>query len=115
MEYFLFAGSLFPVLGIVATLHCRYATAGMLLSYFFYSQSHGITFACVSDMGKKKLQPLRLELDALKPFVEKDTEINKKMLISRCAGKVNYSMFTLLKQLDFYALGKDHNGNLFIV
>lgn len=69
----------------------------------------------MTNMSKRKLQPLRVNLDAIKPFVEKDTEISKRTLIARCAGKVNYHVFTFLKHLEFYALGKDHEGNLFIV
>ncbi len=66
-------------------------------------------------MKNRKIFPSSLDISPLKLFVESNTEIPKKEIISRCAGSIEYRLFQTIKQLIFYSIGKDSNGELYFV
>lgn len=64
---------------------------------------------------KKKSIPPLFDMATLAPFVEKDTELSKSDLISRCAGNVRYEVLQMVKLLQFFIIGKNENGELYLV
>ena len=64
---------------------------------------------------ERKQEVLPFDLSEIKPFVEKNTELPKTELIHRCGGLVSYYLLTLIKALIFYRIGKDEEGNLYLV
>jgi hypothetical protein len=60
-------------------------------------------------------QPGFINFAEAKDFIEHDVQVDKSTLISRCAGKVSYEFLQMLKIMQFHSIGKDHNGNLFLL
>jgi RNA-binding protein YhbY len=66
-------------------------------------------------MTRKTLPtPLLQYLEPITNYVEKDAEITKSTLLSRIAGKVEYSVLQIIKQLVFYKISKNENNELTI-
>jgi hypothetical protein len=63
---------------------------------------------------QRKPRPAPFDLTPIAPFVETNTDLPKSALIERIAGKVNYSFLTLMKMLQFYTIGKDEKGELYL-
>ena len=64
---------------------------------------------------ERKQEVLPFDLSEIKPFVERNIEIPKTELIQRCAGLVNYYLLNMIKVLIFYRIGKDEEGNLYLI
>jgi hypothetical protein len=58
------------------------------------------------------LQPCWKELDS---YLEPGTEVSKGVIIERVAWHVSYYLFTTLKLMSFYRIGKDERGEIYIV
>jgi len=56
-----------------------------------------------------------MDLSFLSPFLESDVEIDKITLIKRCTGKINQALLSLIKIIIFYRVGKDEQGNIYLV
>ena len=56
-----------------------------------------------------------IHIEALEPFVERETELPKVELLHRIAGKVQDKFVSLLTLLQFYRIGKDQEGNVYLV
>ena len=56
--------------------------------------------------------PPYIPQDQLTRFVESQTQISKETLVSRLAGNVDYSVFYLMKILQFNCIMKDAEGRL---
>lgn len=63
---------------------------------------------------KKLPDPLLTYLSPIAPYVETETEIDKTSLISRIAGKVEYSVLQIVKCLVFYRISKNEEGELML-
>jgi hypothetical protein len=64
---------------------------------------------------RKKPIPQFMDLSEVKPFIESNCEVEKDLLIHRIAGSVSYSILQIIKMIVFSRIGKDHNGNLYLV
>jgi hypothetical protein len=58
------------------------------------------------------LQPCWKELDN---YLEPGTEVSKGVIIERVAWHVSYYLFTTLKLMSFYRIGKDDKGEIYIL
>jgi hypothetical protein len=58
------------------------------------------------------LQPCWKELDN---YLEQGTEVSKGVIIERVAWHVSYYLFTMLKLMTFYRIGKDNKGEIYIL
>jgi hypothetical protein len=58
------------------------------------------------------LEPCWKELDY---FIEPGTEVSKRDLIERISWHVSYYLFTTLKLMSFYRIGKDGKGEIYIL
>lgn len=63
----------------------------------------------------KKPVPQFINFSEAANFIETDVEVEKETLIERCAGKVSYEFFQMIKLLGFHSIGKSHDGTLYII
>ncbi len=58
---------------------------------------------------------LQVDLTPLYPFIEKEKELSKEELLQRTAGKIEYPIIQLLKQIEFYSINKNEDGSLYLL
>lgn len=66
-------------------------------------------------MSSNKNQPLPVDITPLDPFIEPGTELPKSEVIHRFAGVVSRVLLNALKLYVFYRIGKDNDGQLYLV
>ena len=56
-----------------------------------------------------------IHIEALEPFVERETELPKETLLHRIEGKVSNAFALMLSMIQFYRIGKDDQGKMYLV
>jgi hypothetical protein len=61
------------------------------------------------------MEPLQPCFKELEPFIQPGEEVPKKDLLEIIAYKVSYYAITTLKLITFHRIGRDENGNLYLL
>ncbi|GEO08995.1 hypothetical protein [Segetibacter aerophilus] len=58
---------------------------------------------------------LELNYRQLEPFVDGKEELTKNELLEKCAGEISFDLLQNLKELMFSKIGKNAEGELYVV
>ena len=51
----------------------------------------------------------------LENYLRENEELTKNELLEKCAGEIEYDLLQNIKELDFSKIGKDKNGELYLI
>ena len=66
-------------------------------------------------MKYKFSKALNVDYSVLDKYINENEELTKNELLEKCTGEIEYDILQNIKELDFTRIGRDRNGELYLV